>query len=354
VLISRLRGADSSRVQLRAAFRDSTGRPRDDITLTEDDEIRVFAVTEFRTPEYVVITGAVRQPGRFPYREGITLRDLVMLAGGLDSRASLRDAEIARLPRSRESGQLATSERVSLDSSYLLVGRNRESGSVAQAGASRDIALRPYDNVLIPTDLDLTQTRQVVITGEVKAPGTYTLLTKNDRLGDLLARAGGLTNAAYIDGIVFTRASGKLGRVGLDLRSVLRDSMSRDNIILADGDSIYLPQFSGIVEVKGAVHAPRGVAWIPGKDLDYYVRAAGGPTSTGDFGRSYVMQPDGSVETVRARRLLPDDIPVPRPGSVVTVTERDQKQGSDSVARLSIVAQIVASMVALAAVIGRK
>ena len=65
-----------------------------------------------------------------------------------------------------------------------------------------------------------------------------------------------MTTAAYLDGIVLQRA-GKTGRIGLDLRAVLRDSASRDNILLADGDSIHLPQFSGIIEVQGAVNADR-------------------------------------------------------------------------------------------------
>ena len=354
VLVSRLRGSDSSRVQLRSALRDSTGRPVDDIPLREDDEIRVFSVSEFRAPEYVAITGAVRRPGRYAYREGITLRDLVLLAGGLDDRASLREAEIARLPRSRDGGRLAVSERVSLDSSYLLAAHPRSvAAGVAQAGATRDISLEPYDNVLILSQPDWVRPRRVVVTGEVNSPGTYTLLTKNDRLGDLLKRAGGLTTAAYTDGIVFYRREGRLGRVGVDLTAVLRDAKSRDNLLLADGDSIHLPQFSGIVEVQGAVNAPRGVAWVPGAKLDYYVRAAGGGSRTSDVGRSYVTQPDGSVESVRTKRLLPDYQPEPRPGSVVFVTERDAQDKTDPVARLAVIAQIVGSLVAIVAITRR-
>ena len=356
VLISRLRVADSTRVQLRAAFRDSTGVPVKDIALQEDDEIRVFSVTEFREPEYVVITGAVRRPGRYPYREGISLRDVVLLAGGLDARASVSEAEIARLSSSRDGGRLAITERVAIDSSYLRVAHARNdggAGSVAQAGAAREVALRPFDNILIPAQADWTAPRSVVITGEVGAPGTYTLLTKTDRLSDLLKRAGGLTSAANPDGIVFHRRQGP-GRVGVDLRSVLRDASSRDNLLLVDGDSIHLPQYSGIVEVKGAVNAPRGVAWVPGKSLDYYIRAAGGTTRLSDVAHSYVTQPDGSVESVHERRFLPDGVPKPRPGSVVTVTARDPTdKGPDTTARLAVLAQIVGSLVAIVAIVRR-
>jgi len=359
VLVSRLRGADSARVELRAAFRDVTGRAVNDITLQEDDEIRVFSVTEFRAPEYVAITGAVRRPGRYAYREGLTLRDLVLLAGGLDEQASVHEAEIARRPDAFDGGRLAVSQRVSIDSSYVIAGRPPESGragaqSVVQAGSTREVVLQAYDNVLILAQADWARPRRVVVTGEIASPGTYTLLTKADRLSDVLKRAGGLTGAAYAGGIVFYRHEGRLGRIGVDLPSVLRDANARDNLILADGDSIYLPQFSGIVEVQGAVNAPRGVAWVPGEKLDYYVRAAGGLARAGEMERSYVTQPDGSVESIHTRHFWPDDIPEPRPGSVVYVTERDpQDRGVDATARLAVIAQIVGSLVAIVAIVHR-
>jgi hypothetical protein len=163
-----------------------------------------------------------------------------------------------------------------------------------------------------------------------------------------------LTNTAYAGGIVFYRHDSHLGRIGVDLPSVLKDAASRDNLILADGDSIFLPQFSGIVEVQGAVNAPRGVAWVPGAKLDYYVRAAGGLARNGEMNRSYVTQPDGSVESIRVKLLWPDAIPEPRPGSVVYVTEHDpQDKGADGTTRLAVMAQIVGSLVAIAAILRR-
>lgn len=356
VLVARLRGADSTRVQLHSAFADSTGRPTDDIALREDDEIRVFSVTDFRRAPYVAITGAVRRPVRMPYREGMTLRDLVMLAGGLDERAYLGEAEIARLPASREGGRLAETERVPLDSSYLLVREQHrfvQQGSAPRPAPPRDVVLAPFDNVLILAQPDWDRPRHVTITGEVRFPGTYTLTNKQDRLSDVLQRAGGPTRAAYADGIVFYRHEGRVGRVGVDLGRVLRDAEYRDNLVLQDADSIHLPPFSGIVEVQGAVNAPRGVAYVPGADLNYYMHAAGGPSRTAEPGRAYVTQPDGSVESIVERSLRPDVIPVPRPGSVVVVTERDVTDRTDNVARFAVVAQIIGGLVTLVAILRR-
>ncbi|MEO7457406.1 MAG: SLBB domain-containing protein, partial [Gemmatimonadaceae bacterium] len=356
VLVARLRGSDSARVQLRTAFVDSTGRPTDDIALREDDEIRIFSTTEFRSAQYVSVTGAVRKPGRVPYREGMTLRDLVLLAGGLEDRAYVGEAEIARLPTVRDGGRLAESRRVPLDSTYLFV---REQGRfVQQQGAPRaapvsPVVLEPYDNVLILAQPDWERPRRVTIAGEVRSPGTYTLTNKQDRLSDVLSRAGGLTQAAYTDGIVFYRRQGRVGRVGVDLARVLREASYRDNLILQDGDSIFLPPFSGIVEVQGAVNAPRGVAYVPGADLNYYVRSAGGPSRTAEASRAYVTQPDGSVESVVQRMLRPDAVPVPRPGSTVVVTERDPTDKTDTIARLGVMAQVIGALVTLAVVVRR-
>src|ERR1019366_7952761 len=87
VLVTRLE-SDSTRAQLRATLRDTTGAVLgNDLTLRDDDEVRVFSRTEFRPARYVAISGAVRKPGQYPYREGITMRDLALLAGGLEARA---------------------------------------------------------------------------------------------------------------------------------------------------------------------------------------------------------------------------------------------------------------------------
>ncbi|MGH7618456.1 MAG: SLBB domain-containing protein [Gemmatimonadaceae bacterium] len=358
VLVSRLRGADSSRIELRAALRDVSGRAVNDLALQEDDEIRVFSMTEFRAPEYVAITGAVRRPGRYAYRDGLTLRDLVLLAGGLDERASVREAEIARRPDSFDGGRLAVSQRVSIDSSYVVAAQPSAAGRarlpIVQAGTTREVTLQPYDNVLILARADWARPRRVVVTGEVASPGTYTLLTKGDRLSDVLERAGGPTSAAYAAGIVFYRHEGRLGRIGVDLPAVLENPNARDNLILADGDSIHLPPFSGVVDVQGAVNAPRGVAWVPGQKLDYYVRAAGGLARDGEYERSYVTQPDGTVESIHVRPMWPDAVPEPRPGSVVYVTQHDPlDKGVDSMARLAVIAQIVGSLVAIVAIVHR-
>jgi protein involved in polysaccharide export with SLBB domain len=358
VLISRLR-SDSTRVQLRTALRDTTGAATDDLILREDDEIRVFSLTEFRPLRFVSIAGAVRKGGRFPYREGMTVRDLVLLAGGLDQSAYLNEAEIARLPESRAGGVTASTVRIPLDSSYLgeRTGDGKYPGPPglpASAGPGPDVTLSAYDYVLILRQPDWSLQRAVWVTGEVKFPGRYTLKSQSERLSDVVERAGGLTPLAYAEGGTFFRTRDSIGRVGIELRRALRERDFRDNLVLQDGDSLSVPQLNPVVMVRGEVNAPTAVAYQPGANIDYYVKSAGGGKRSGDERRAYVAQANGQVESRIPRLfLLPDGKPEPKPGGIVTVPLKDLNEETQSTQRLTAWLGILTSLATLAIVVKR-
>ena len=198
VLVTRVE-ADSVHRQLRTALRDSTGIPVEDILLADNDAIQVFSLREMRTRRYVSIAGAVRRNGRFSYRDGMTLRDLVLLAGGLQESADLREAEIARLPESRASGITATTIEAPLDSTYIVDRAPNGAylgppGVQVQPSSAPNVVLRPYDNVLIRRQPTWQLQRSVVVAGEVFSPGRYTLTSRSERLTDVIQRAGGVTS----------------------------------------------------------------------------------------------------------------------------------------------------------------
>jgi polysaccharide export outer membrane protein len=352
VLISRL-NADSTRLQLHASLADLSGNVVNDFPLKEDDQLRVFSVTEFRPTRYVAITGAVRKGGQVPFSEGMTIRDLVLLAGGLEQSADLREAEVARLPVDRRTGTTSTTFRVPLDSSYILErgpdGRYfGPPGLPAPAGPTPDVQLQPYDNVLILRQPNWELQRQVVIAGEVQFPGKYSLRSKTERVSDVIERAGGLTREAYAGGVTFFRTNDDVGRIGLALPEVLRDARSRDNIQLQDGDSIFIPRYNAVVTVKGAVNSPIAVTYVQGASMDYYVRAAGGITRKGDLRYAYVQQPNGKVEAAGGKFIFRSN-PKPRPGSTVYVPEKDTSERRvDYLSALGTIAQLAASFVAIA------
>ncbi len=381
ILVSRTND-DSSRIQLRSSFADTTGRVRSDLTLQELDEIRVFSRSAFLPTRYVTVTGAVQRPGRMPFREGMTMRDLVLLAEGVTEDADLREAEIARRTQTADPGSLAQTIRVRLDSTALASGGTDgiplAPPHAGGAAGVPDVALQPYDNVLIMRRPGWETQRLVYLTGQVKHPGRYALRTKTERLRDLVTRAGGLTGEAYAGGIQFYRTyergfqpsdeqpprldqppeisrdtlpRGYNERVGIDLPQVLKDADARDNVILAGGDSIHIPEYNPIILVQGAVNSPGAVPYTPGKSLDWYVDAAGGYTQLSDNRHSYVTQANGKREGVKRRAILADRVPRPEPGAVVFVPpKRVQDQPSNTVNVIATIAQLMAALVTVVVV----
>jgi len=329
------------------------------VTASQDDEIRVFSMSEFRPVRYVAINGAVRKSGQFPYREGMTVRDLVLLAGGLEQSAYLNEAEIARLPENRTNGVTARTFRVPLDSSYIFE-RSPDGkylgppGLPAPSGPNPEVTVIPYDNVLILRQPNWELQRTAVIAGEVRYPGRYSLKTTTETITDLIQRAGGLTTDAYANGVTFYRSRNGVGRIGIELPDVLKDKDSRDNLLLQDGDSLFIPRYNAIVNVQGAVNSPVAVTYSPGKDLTYYIRAAGGPSRKADVKRAYVTQPNGKVDARESNFLLPDGMPHPQAGSVVYVPERDPgDKPFDFLTSAGAIAQIAATLLTLVVALRR-
>lgn len=340
ILVSRLQ-RDSTRIQLRTAFADTTGRVTDDLLLDDDDLVEVFSRNTFRPERFVIVTGAVREPGRVEFRDGMTLRDALLAVEGVTEDALLTEAEISRLPDDRRPGELARTSRVALDSTYLFErspdGRYLgPPGLPARAAGADEVVLRPYDNVLILRQPEWELQRPVAIVGQVKYPGKYSLRSRTDRLSDLLERAGGLTAEAYPTGIEFYRNAGRLGRIGVDLPKVLKEPRFRDNLILASGDSIVIPEFNPVVRVAGAVNAPVAVAYVPGRTLQYYVSAAGGTARLADRGRTYVTQPSGKVESGLRRKALP--------GATIFVPEKDPADRNAFLQTIGTIGPLVGSL----------
>lgn len=367
--------SDSTRVQLRAMLVDTTGATVEPFLLQGDDQITVYSRTAFRPERHVVIGGAVRDGGRFAWRDGMTLRDLVLLAGGLEQGAYLREAEIARLSGDDDAQTTAVTIRVPLDSGYLF-----SLASSATGGRGSDVPLEPYDNVLILRDPTWNEPRTVWITGEVRFPGRYTLKSRDERISTLLERAGGFTEQADPRGAFFSRltdssmvqrmiaarmdsvslALGAAGdakgpapkprmRIGVDLRDAMRGRP--DDFRLEAGDSLHVPARSQVVQVRGAVHMPAALAYDSGADLDDYMRAAGGTTGRALTREVYVIQPNGKIETRRHFLWLIAVDPTPLPGAVVVVPERTAGSGGLSMVQtFGVVAQVLTALATIVVV----
>jgi polysaccharide biosynthesis/export protein len=355
-LVSRLL-PNRARSMMRVAVFDSP-RHVSDFALAPGDSVALSSISQYRPARYVVVTGAIRTPGQYPYREGMTVRDLLQLAGGITEFAYLNEAEIARLPNPRPPGGLATTMRVPLDSTYLFErtpdGRYvGPPGIAAPTSRAPEVVLLPYDNVLINRQPEWQLLSTVAVLGNVKFPGSYVLTRRDERLSDIIQRAGGLTPYAYAQGMRFYRSQDNVGRIDLDLAAVLKDPNVRDNLYLEPGDTIAVPDYMPTVRISGGVNAPGSVAYRPGADMNYYIGAAGGLAQNGDKGRSYVTQPNGLVQPYHERWwFIPDAVPVPFAGASIAVPTREVKD-VDYVGMAGAIAQILASSIAIIAVIKR-
>ena len=173
----------------------------------------------------------------------------------------------------------------------------------------------------------------------MRFPGRYTVTRPDERVSDLVQRAGGFTEGAYVRGAQFYRAEQRAGRVGIDLERVMRDPSYRDNLILFAGDSLHVPQFQPVVIVEGAVNSPVAVAFVPGHDAAYYISRAGGATRRADGKRTYIVQPNGAVMT-RGNRV--------EPGARVVVPEKPAAVGGVNVTQvMTTTMAILASLLSI-------
>lgn len=349
--ISRWNPADSTRYLVSTTLpKDSVSPWPGDSALQDRDVISIYGRPEMRDSITVAITGAVNQPGIFQWRPGMTLRDLVLMAHGTKIGAFLEYAEIARLPADRTTGQLATTIRVPIDSTYLF---DRDSlgryvgppGMAFKSSGAPEVTIGPWDNVLIFRQPGFEYQRTVTVIGQVKFPGTYALQRRDETLSSLIERAGGLTEQAYPEGVRFTRTFNNVGRINLDLPNALKHLDSRDNLILYPNDTMVVPEYEAVVRVSGAVNSPTSVLYKRGASFEYYVGAAGGYSQKADEKHASVRQANGEIATRSGHFLFfGGGVADPNPGAEITVPFKDPNAPhTDVVALFGAVAQVLAS-----------
>ena len=184
----------------------------------------MYGLARFTDQLPVTINGQVRDPRSEDFQEGMTLRDLIVRAGGLRPTADVT-VEVSRLGDldQRATAQIARIINVRVDSSYIVpeeairfyLGHPDSLGRPENGDAAGEFQLEPYDRVFVRRIADFELPRVVTIVGEVEFPGSYALQRKDERLRELIRRAGGLTPTAFAEGFRFYRG-GNLVNVELD------------------------------------------------------------------------------------------------------------------------------------------
>lgn len=311
----RVRESDLRREILRVDLqRAMEGDPMHNIELQRLDELYVYSHDYFFPEQTVTISGEVRNPGTYTRGEGMTVEDLIVLAGGATERADLQEITVSRIDLSSE--RIYTELfRVPLPDEYWAVHSN-----------PRGFVLEDFDHVTVPADPRRDRQRFVEIRGEVRYPGRYAILNDEERISDIVLRAGGLRETAYVEGArIFRDVEGADRLVPVSLKRALENPRSSDNIPVKDGDEIMIPRDPGVVIVRGAVNVPAAVKYEPGRGPKFYIRKAGGFAQNADRRRTTVILPNGQMWEPSGWFFIPNDEVLS--GSVINVPEKAPRDG---------------------------
>ena len=313
-----------------------------DIPLQKDDHLYIPSVNDLKEEETVSIYGEVLNPGTFLYSDKMTIEDLVVQAGGLREAAATTRVSVTRRIKDPKSTTYSSklAETFAFDiKDGLVIG-------------DADFYLQPFDMVQIRRSPAYKVQRTVSVSGEVLFSGSYALLKKNERLSDLIKRAGGITPDAYIKGGRLIRRMNDEERrrerdalrmarngegqdsisvaklaitetytVGIDMEKALANPGSSYDVVLREGDVIYIPEFVNTVKISGSVMYPNTVAWEKGAKLKYYINMAGGYGNMAKKKKAYVIYLNGTV--ARAKR---GDSQLIQPGCEIVIPSKAEKQ----------------------------
>ena len=297
---------------------DSQGNHVEDVPLQDRDSVIVFGMDSLLVDEYVTVEGYVKQPGRVRLAAGMTPEDLILAAGGFDEAANTFEAEVVRLnPTVTRGDTVAFRVSVSLEglvpdpTSLTASG----SGYTGEPMPANTFLLRHEDRVFVRRLSGFVGPQTVVASGEVRFPGPHAIQRRDERLSDLLRRAGGVTEEAYVSGSRLMRDS---VLVGIDLVAALQNPGSQDDVILEPGDELVVPAFDATVLVQGEVAFESRVIYRRGRSLTDYLGEAGGSLPEADIGRISVAYANGQRATM-GRILFWRNYPDVEPGSTIYV-----------------------------------
>lgn len=313
-----------------------------DISLRRNDVLVVSSVHDLEDRGGFTIGGEVARPGVYPYAAHTTVEDLIVQAGGLLDGASTVKVEVSR--RLKDPKSTTPSNGVGKVYAFSL-----KEGLVVDGEAGFELA--PFDVVEVRRSPGYQPQRQVVLDGEVVFTGNYTLIRKNERLSDLVKRAGGITDDAYVRGGRLIRRMNEEERavrdaalraaqqnrgadsvsleklmaddyyaVGIELDKALSNPGSDYDVVLREGDRLVVPEYVSTVKINGDVMYPNTTVYLKDKRVKYYIAQAGGYGARAKRNKAYIVYMNGRVARVKGRAKV-------EPGcEIIVPSKRDRKR----------------------------
>lgn len=332
-----------------------------DIPLQREDKVTISSIFDLRDEYKVEIQGEVRHPGVFKYADNTNLESLIQMAGGFKEGATPNRVEISRRVKSSDARSKSSSTAqiftVNIDKNLKIAGE--------------PFILQPYDMVFVRGTEGYQVQKNVTIQGEVLYPGTYTIERKDERISDIIKRAGGLTALAFTEGGSLKRpgppkiktqrtfadsirqeeekvkllnlrrlqrqsggdttsikqdsVSLRSDFVGIDLSRILKNPNSKVNLIIQDGDIINIPIELQTVRVSGEVLKPTNIVYKAGKSMRQYINESGGFTYNAHKRRAYIEYANGSIKAAK-NFLFFRSYPSVKPGAEIFVPKHPPRE----------------------------
>ncbi|GAB3944195.1 SLBB domain-containing protein [Spirosoma harenae] len=309
-----------------------------DIPLLRQDSLTILSIRNLRERYYVTIKGAVNRPDTIEFVNNMNVADLIASAGGFQEGAQPNLIEVSRRIR-QDTGSI----RNTLQEIYrFAIDRNLQITPLE--GSSPEFKLQPFDIVYVRTSVNYESQRQVYVFGEVMQPGYYSIFSREERISDIIKRAGGIKPQAYMLGAQFKR-QGQI--IANDLSNILTNSGVEENLLVRGGDSLYIPQKPEIVAVQGAVLNPSAISYKADYKFGDYINEAGGFTDNARKTKAYVVYPNARKDRTH-RFLFFSSRPKVYPGSTIVVPFKPLDNNKLSVAeRLGILSLLTTVSIAL-------
>ena len=345
-----------------------------DIELKPEDKLEIPSLFDLREPYTIKVSGAINYVDTvLPYRNSLTVEDAIIMAGGLKESAATVNVEVARRIKNPKAEQ-NSSHRAKVFNFTL----NDNLGLIPADGTTTAtiFTLEPFDEVYVRFSPGYQEQQVVRINGEITFSGDYVLAEKNARLSNIIAKAGGVTPDAYVKGASLKRqltedetrrletlmdlSTNKQSRdsvalsldnikdysVGIDLEKALANPGSSHDVVLRDGDILYIPQLQSTVKINGAVTYPNSVTYMKGMSMGDCLSQAGGYN---DIARKYpiVIYMNGKVATTKKRFIFFKHYPKVEPGCEIVVPTKTQRDRKTSLAEILSVTSSTISMAAM-------
>lgn len=339
------------------------------LLLKREDEVTIGSVKDLEEKKTVSIYGQVLSPGTYPFYENMTVKDLIFLAKGFKEFAETAKIELSR--RVKDDSKLKENiEKTEIK--ILSIDRD------LAAGDDADIKLEPNDMISVRLKEGIESNKSLSLLGEVRSPGDYVIINKKERISDIMARAGGVTNYAYVNGAFLirkgTRSAAERMRdtklmqkladtegnpellkqlqsrtdlVGIDMERIIKHPGDKEDIYVEDGDLIFVPKQLQTITVNGKVQVP-GMMVYKGRSARKAIRRSGGFGQHADKKHVYVAYANGEMQSTGHFAFF-KNYPRIKPGSHLYVPEKEETN-EDRRARANFFAAVLSSVVSCASV----